>query len=88
MADHLDEPPVKRSKIDSNEMDSILNFEDELPSELMGGWGDMNPPSQGPGKTKLQLNGTAGDGSDCVPHIPMGQLNQQQLHHHHLMQQQ
>lgn len=79
-------------------MECILNFEDELPSDLMVGvsWGgNMNTPAQGPGKTKqqLQLNGTGGagngdgtDGSNCVPNMPMNQMHQHQLHH--LMQQQ
>lgn len=120
MAEHLDEPPNKRSKIDSSkyfvssfcqsffpnpfilftsyllpkdEMECILSLEDHLPNDLMG-WGDMNTPAQGPGKTKQhQLNGTGGagngdgsDGSNCVPNIPINQMHQHQLHH--LMQQQ
>lgn len=55
MADHMEEPPQKRVK-----MDELFLLEENLPDELVSSWGDPGGPTGGPPNHGLGVNVVGG----------------------------
>lgn len=97
MADHMEEPPLKRAKMRDEviaSIDQMFDLESHLPDELMGDntWvdslaGGNKPPGPGPGP---QMNGgdDPGGTSTMAQQMALRQQQQQQQQQQQLHQQQ